>query len=171
TPRPPSSSSKRPLQAKMPTTRLYRPEDARVFRELNVAWIERYFGLEAEDRAQLDDIEAAILTKGGRAIVAEHDGVVCGTVAVIPLEPGLVELAKMSVRTDLQGLGIGKALIEHAVLEAKRLDARSIWIESNDRLEAAIGLYRKAGFRVLPRDAWRPTPYDRCNIQLLLDLP
>ena len=36
--------------------------------------------------------------------------------------------------------------------------------------EAALALYRKTGFRELSGDELTPTPYDRCNCQMLLDL-
>ncbi len=151
----------------MPATRLFQPGDEAAFRDLNVAWIEKYFGVEAEDLSQLEDVERAILAKGGRVIFVEHEGAVCGTSALVPVEPGLVEFAKMAVRHDVQGLGLGKALMTRAIEEARDMGAEALWFESNTMLAPAIGLYRAFGFEELPKQAWRPTPYARCNIQLL----
>lgn len=53
--------------------RLYRPEDAVAFRELNEAWIRKYFALEEHDREMLNDPEGYILRPGG----GDRDGV-CG---------------------------------------------------------------------------------------------
>ena len=48
----------------------YSSADAIAFRDLNLAWVETYFTVEPEDRAQLDDPQTHILDKGG-AILTE----------------------------------------------------------------------------------------------------
>ncbi|MEO1475032.1 MAG: GNAT family N-acetyltransferase [Pseudomonadota bacterium] len=148
----------------------FRPGDEAAFRDLNVAWIERYFGIEDEDIAQLEHVEDTVFSKGGRILLAELDGQVVGTVALIPKDSNCVELAKMSAREDLRGQGIGKALMNAAVAAAHDMKAKSIWIETNDQLQAALGLYRAAGFEELDAEAWHPTPYNRCNLQFMKQL-
>ena len=149
----------------------YTPKDAAAFRDLNLAWVEKYFTVEAEDWAQLEDPQTHILDKGGAILIAELEGEAVGTVGLVPGHgPGVLELIKMSARSDIQGRGIGRALMEAAITKSRDMGATKIWLETNTSLDAALALYRKSGFRELTGDELTPTPYDRCNCQMLLDL-
>ncbi|MEL6724244.1 MAG: GNAT family N-acetyltransferase [Pseudomonadota bacterium] len=149
----------------------YTPEDAAAFRDLNLAWVEAFFTVEDEDRAQLEDPQTHILDKGGAILIAEYQGEAVGTVGLVPgHHEGMLELIKMSARSDVQGKGIGRALMDAAVAKSREMGATQIWLETNTVLDAALALYRKSGFRELTGDELTPTPYDRCNCQMLLDL-
>lgn len=149
----------------------YIPADATAFRDLNLAWVEKFFTVEAEDRAQLEDPQTHILDKGGAILIAELDGEAVGTVGLVPGHgEGVLELIKMSARSDVQGKGIGRALMDAAITKSREMGARAIWLETNTKLEAALALYRKSGFRELFGDELTETPYDRCNCQMLLEL-
>lgn len=149
----------------------YVPADAIAFRDLNLAWVEAYFTVEAEDRAQLGDPQTHILDKGGAILIAELDGEAVGTVGLVPGHGETVlELIKMSARNDVKGRGIGRALMDAAINKARDMGATKIWLETNTKLDAALALYRKSGFRELTGDDVTPTPYDRCNCQMLLEL-
>jgi putative acetyltransferase len=149
----------------------FRSDDANAFRDLNLAWVEAYFTVEAEDRAQLEDPQTHILDQGGAILIAELDGDVVGTVGLVPGHgDGVLELIKMSARSDVQGKGIGRALMDAAIVQARRMGASKIWLETNTILAAALALYRKSGFRELSGDELTETPYDRCNCQLVLEL-
>ncbi len=153
------------------TVRDYRPDDAIAFRDLNLAWVEAFFTVEAEDRAQLEDPQTHILNPGGAILMAELDGEAVGTVGLVPgHDEGTLELIKMSARSDVQGKGIGRALMDAAVGKARDMGASAIWLETNTKLAAALALYRKSGFRELSGDELTATPYDRCNCQMILDL-
>lgn len=155
----------------MPQLRPYKPSDAPAFEALNLAWIETYFEVEDEDRAQLGDPQRHILDKGGRILIATCHTVPVGTVALVPTDPaGTVELIKMSTRADMQGRGIGKALMRAAMAEARAMGADRIWLETNTVLAAALHLYRLAGFVELHAGEHVPSPYDRCNCQMVCDL-
>lgn len=145
--------------------------DAAAFRDLNLAWVEKYFTVEPEDRAQLDDAQTHILDRGGAILIAELEGDVVGTAGLVPgHEAGVLELIKMSARSDVQGRGIGRALMDASVAKARAMGASKIWLETNTKLAAALALYRKAGFRELSGDELSASPYDRCNCQMVLEL-
>lgn len=150
--------------------RPYRPSDAAAFRDLNLAWIEQHFVVESEDLAQLNDPQTHILDRGGAILMACLDDEPVGTVGLVPHGEGVLELIKMSAREDLRGQGIGRALMQGAIDTSRAMGARQIWLETNTKLDAALALYRKAGFRELSGDELVETPYDRCNCQMLLDL-
>jgi GNAT superfamily N-acetyltransferase len=149
----------------------YTSADAIAFRDLNLAWVEAYFTVEPEDRAQLEDPQKHILDKGGAILIVEYEGEAVGTVGLVPGHgKGILELIKMSARTDVQGKGIGRALMAAALAKSRDMGAKQIWLETNTKLAAALALYRKFGFRELTGEELTPTPYDRCNCQMLLDL-
>ena len=137
------------------------------FRELNLAWIRKLWEPEASDYAVLDDPQSAVIDPGGYIAIAERDGVPIGTCALIPMEDGGVELAKMAVTDTAKGLGIGERLGRHVIEEARRRGATSVYLETNTALEPAIALYRKLGFEAV---SGRPSPYARCNLQMRLEL-
>ncbi|OAO01902.1 GNAT family N-acetyltransferase [Parasphingorhabdus sp.] len=158
------------------TTRRYRPADRQAFIDLNRDWIEEYFALEQSDREQLEGLEASILGKGGQIMVATLDDIVVGTGAILPPhhEPGdgrkWLEIVKMAAQKDVRGQGIGRAVLDSLVAEARAIGADAIWLETNGDLKAAIHLYEKSGFRHLAADELWPTPYARCNVQMVLEL-
>ena len=153
------------------TVRDFRPSDAEAFRDLNLAWVEQYFTVEAEDRAQLEDPQTHILDQGGAILIADLADAPVGTVGLVPgHQEGVLELIKMSARSDVKGRGIGRALMDAAIEKARFMGATKIWLETNTVLAAALALYRKSGFRELTGDDVTETPYDRCNCQMVLDL-
>ena len=145
--------------------------DGPAFKALNLAWIEPLFSVEPSDLAQLDDPQTNIIDKGGRVLIAHIDGEPVGTVGLIAgATPGSLELVKMSARSDLRGQGIGKALLAAAIAAAKEMNAKQIWLESNSKLVEALGIYRAHGFRELACGEYHPTPYSRCDVQMVLTL-
>ena len=159
-----------------PLIRPFRPGDAAAFAQLNLAWIEDEFSIEESDRAQLEQPEETILAKGGQILVAEIDGEVCGCGAVLPahLQPDsgkyYVEIVKMAAKPGMRGRGIGRAVMDQLIEAARAMGADGIWLETSDRLEAANRLYRSSGFRELAENEFWPTPYQRCNAQLVMEL-
>lgn len=149
----------------------FQPEDGPAFKALNLAWIEPLFGVEASDLAQLDDPQSTIIDKGGRVLIAILDGEPVGTAGLVwSHEPGTLELVKMSAREDLRGQGIGKALVMSCMKYGRDMKAKRLWLESNRKLDAALGLYRAAGFRELSCEAQTASAYSRCDIQMVLEL-
>lgn len=150
--------------------RRFSSHDATAFRELNEAWIEKYFVLEEADRAALGDPTGYILETGGHIFMAFLDGQAVGTCALIRTGPDTFEVAKMAVAEQHRGLGIGRQLLEHTVAEAKQLGAASLFLETNKKLSPAIRLYESTGFRHLPPEKVAPSPYARANVFMQLEL-
>ena len=151
--------------------RPFQASDRTAFKDLNLAWINQYFTVEPEDVAQLEHPEATILDKGGCILIAEQDATVVGTAGLIPAHAeGTVELVKMAVKPGLKGTGIGQALMDAAILKARNMGAKTIWIETHTSLKAAKALYEKAGFIELAEADWIKSPYSRCNCQMKLSL-
>ena len=63
----------------------------------------------------------------------------------------------------------GKILLERCIKEAKNKQMKRILIYSNKRLENAIYLYKKYGFKEIHLE--KPSPYERADIKLELNPP
>jgi len=144
-------------------------EHAEAFKHLNLAWITEHWKVEAADRKALDSPFESIIDVGGAILIGELGSSVVGTVALIPLEEGTVELAKMTVSKAARGTGLGFALGKAALARARAMGARKVYLESNTILTPALSLYEKLGFQRLPDNA-RASPYERCNIRMERDL-
>lgn len=147
----------------------FSPQYKQAFKQLNEEWISKYFVMEEADYKALDNPESYILNKGGYIIMALYNNEPVGTCALIKMDDEKYdfELAKMAVSPDIQGKGIGKKLMQAVVDKAKSKGAKWLYLESNTILTPAITLYEKTGFEKVERAA---TPYERCNIQMELEL-
>ena len=141
----------------------FRLEHADAFRQLNLDWINHYWEVEDADRLYLDHPQEKILEPGGAILMALYDGEAVGAVALIPMENGSYELAKMAVDERARGKGIGWRLGKAVLERAREVGATRVYLESNTILEPAINLYHKLGFKPVEGGA---SPYDRCNIRM-----
>lgn len=145
-------------------------DDVTAFRALNEEWITRYFTLEAKDRETLNDPVNSILLKGGHIFMAYAGTEAVGCVALIPMKDDVYELSKMAVSPHLRGRGLGRRLLQHALEQARYLDAKSLFLGSNTRLKDAVHLYESVGFRHVKPEYLPPMPYSRANVFMEMPL-
>jgi DNA-binding MarR family transcriptional regulator/GNAT superfamily N-acetyltransferase len=147
----------------------YTPQYEEAFKRLNEEWISAYFKMEESDHKALDHAQEYILDKGGHILVALYNGEPLAVCALIKMDDPEYdyELAKMAVSPKAQGKSIGWLLGRAVIEKAKAQGAKKLYLESNTILKPAINLYHKLGFKKI---AGRITPYERCNIQMDLDL-
>lgn len=147
----------------------YQPQYKEAFKALNKEWISTYFEMEDADYKALDNPKEYILDRGGQILVALYQGEPVGVCALIKMNGSDYdfEMAKMAVSPKVQGKNIGWLLGQAVISTARKLGASTIYLESNTMLKPAINLYYKMGFKKV---VGLPTPYKRCNIQMLLDL-
>jgi DNA-binding MarR family transcriptional regulator/GNAT superfamily N-acetyltransferase len=145
----------------------FEPRYAPAFRQLNEEWITTWFKMEEEDYHALDHPQEHILDGGGHIYIALYKDEPVGACAIIKMNDGGFELAKMGVSPKAKGKGIGWLLGRACLEKARELGAHRVYLESNTRLKPAISLYHKLGFRKI---AGPPSPYERCDIQMELML-
>ena len=145
----------------------YTPENQKHFERLNKAWLNKFFEVEPLDKTLLSQPEEFILRKGGYIFFVEHEGQIIGTVALIFIKQGVYELAKMAVDEAFQGLGAGKFLCSSAIEEAKKLNAEKLILFTNSKLQTAISIYHKLGFKDVPLDDQQ---FKRANVKMELVL-
>jgi ribosomal protein S18 acetylase RimI-like enzyme len=139
----------------------FEPAHAEAFRVLNEAWISKSFVIEAKDREVLDDPHGKIVAKGGRVFMALKDGAAVGCAALLKMDDGGYEVAKMTVSEDLRGSGLGRLLMQRCIDAGAEMGATRLYLETNSSLGPALGLYRAMGFRDL---APAQTAYVRADV-------
>ena len=133
------------------------------FKDLNVAWLEKYFYVEPIDEVMLSDPKAYIIDNGGHIFFATIDGHIAGTFALIKQNDGSFELSKMAVDEKYQGQSVGNQMLAFCLEKAKALGAGKVILYSNTKLGPAIHLYRKYGFVEVPIEN---VDYKRADIKM-----
>lgn len=145
----------------------FRDDLADHFKNLNIAWLKKYFYVEQIDEEMLSNPKHYIIDKGGFIFFAEVNKKIAGTFALMKLQDGIYELAKMAVDEKFQGHKIGNKMMEFAIEKVKNLSATRLILYSNTMLGPAIHLYRKFDFREVPLEN---SDYKRSNIKMELVL-
>lgn len=141
-------------------------EWAEEFASLNYEWIEKYFTVEKHDREILDDPQQFVIDPGGQIFMAIVSGLAAGTVAMIPSGDDVIELTKMAVAPEFQGMGIANHLMMACISFAEANGTKVIFLESHRSLQPALALYRKHGFVETPVDP--NSEYARADIRMEL---
>jgi ribosomal protein S18 acetylase RimI-like enzyme len=131
------------------------------FIRLNEEWISRYFEIEDADRV-LAAYPMKVIEDGGYIFSLVMGDDVIGVCALFNEGNGVYELAKMAVSAAHQGRGYGHLLMQATLSKLEALEARKVYLISNTRLDAALTLYRKHGFRTVSEG--QHPKYSRANI-------
>jgi len=142
----------------------YMPTHQRWFESLNREWIEKFFWMEPIDFEVLQHPEIHIIGPGGKILMASVEKEIAGTVALKFVKPGVYEFTKMAVAEKFRGMKIGHALALAAIEKARSLGAHTIILYSSTKLQPALALYRKIGFKDVPVDG----PYKRSDVKMEL---
>lgn len=145
----------------------YHPSLAGHFHDINDLWLRTHFYVEPHDSEVLSDPDKYLLQKGGKIIFAKLGDKIVGTVALMPVEPGVYEMTKMGVLPEARGFKVGKLLANGIIVKARELGASKVILYSNTTLPPAVQLYRTIGFREILLEAGR---YARADIKMELPL-
>lgn len=120
----------------------------------DAALIDRYFDTAAFE-AELAGLPGKYAPPHGRLLIAYRGGQAAGCVALRDLGrdlgDGVCEMKRMFVPEAQRGHGIGRALAEQVICEARLAGYRRMRLDTSWRQDAAIGLYESLGFgRVAP---------------------
>ncbi len=152
------------------TIRPFQQGDEAAFRNLNEEWITRYFRIEAKDEEIFADPQKVVLNKGGRILLATIGEECVGCCALIRMNDGDFEVAKMAVSSTHQGLGIGRRLLRAVIEEGRSARARRLYLETNHALTPAIRLYESLGFAHIDPARITSSPYARADVYMELHL-
>ncbi|MDG3582339.1 GNAT family N-acetyltransferase [Galbibacter pacificus] len=146
----------------------FRQEYAIDFKNLNIEWLERFFVVEPHDHDVLLHCKENIIDKGGAIFFARLNNVIVGCFALMKIESGVFELTKMAVSPNYRGHKIGQKLLQFCISHAKEQTFKKVVLYSSTKLENAIYLYRKYGFKEVPLE--KDNPYMRADIKMELDV-
>lgn len=136
--------------------------DSAAWRSLNEAWLaEGGFAIEAKDRKVLEDPQGQILAQGGRIFFIQRGDDVVGCCALMAMDDGGFEVAKMTIAPTARGQGLSRRLLEVCEAAAREAGAPRLYLETSSTLEPALALYDSFGFVRLPP---RETPYVRADV-------
>ena len=152
------------IRADSPTTL----DDARVLMRAFVAWhrerhvedielIDRYFD-KGEFEQELRNLPGHYQPPSGRLLVAYVAGRPAGCVALHDLGGRICEMKRMFVPQEFRGLGVGRALCDQVISEARAEGYHSMRLDTGKRQTEAMRLYERAGFRRIA--PYYPAPDD-----------
>jgi ribosomal protein S18 acetylase RimI-like enzyme len=146
-------------------------EEVRTLMRAFIAWhrdrhredldlIDRYFDPVAFE-AELTGLPGKYVAPDGRLLLARSDGRPAGCVALRPLDPPsstrqpsmpvpTCEMKRMYVHSEFRGKGIGRALVEAVVAEARAIGYTTMRLDTSTRQKEAQRLYLGMGFHIIP---------------------
>lgn len=93
----------------------------------------------------------AYLAKG-ECLLAEIDQRIVGSYVLLETAPSTVEIMNVAVIEDLQGQGIGRELVMHAIRRAEHTGYTAINVATGNSSIGQLALYQKCGFRMVGID-------------------
>ena len=146
----------------------YNSTFSQAFYDLNVQWLQTYFYVEPYDREVLSKPFDHIIKPGGEIFFIKQNNITIGTVALMKRGDGIYELTKMAIKPSKQGKNMGQQLLKYCIDFAKKNNFKQLYLYSNTKLENAIHIYKKYGFKevTIPKD----NPYKRSNIKMVYPL-
>jgi putative acetyltransferase len=97
--------------------------------------------------AELAGLPAPYVSPGGCLLLARQDELAVGVVGLKPLAPGIAEIKRLYVVRAARGTGLGRALAERAIAEARAKGYGRLRLDTHrPSMAGAIALYRRLGF-------------------------
>ena len=145
------------------TIRPFLPDDQSSARQIILEGLGEHFGfINPTLNPDLVDIETSYLKRGYLFLIAEREGTMVGTGALVTESGDTARIVRLSVVRNQRGFGIGRLLVEHIIEAAKQGTFNQIVVETNHDWYPAIKLYESCGFRQFAKDE------ENVHLQLIL---
>jgi putative acetyltransferase len=93
----------------------------------------------------------------GRLLLAEFDSQIAGCAALHKLDSAICEMKRLYLRPLFRGHGLGRALAERIIAEARDVGYRRMRLDTVEPvMKDAVAMYRKLGFKDIA--PYRPNP-------------
>lgn len=84
----------------------------------------------------------------GRLLLAQYEDQLAGCVALHKLEPKICEMKRLYLRPQFRGKGLGRALADQIVAEARQIGYERIRLDTVEPvMKDAVAMYRRIGFQ------------------------
>ena len=120
-------------------------------------------------RAELAALPGVYARPRGRLLLAQLDGQPAGCVASRPFDQTTCEMKRMFVTPALHGRGVGRALAETLIREAKTSGYSRMVLDTGFLQVEAQSLYHSLGF--VDIEPYYPIPAEARNTALFMELP
>lgn len=114
----------------------------------DLALIDAYFDSAAFEE-ELATLPGAYLPPSGDLLLAMVAGDPAGCVAMRRVDAQTCEMKRMFVYPRFHGMGVGKALAQKLIADARAAGYRSMKLDTSIRQAEASGLYRHLGFETI----------------------
>jgi len=88
-----------------------------------------------------------------RFFIAEQDGVIVGSIAILGHSDNEAQLRWFLVEPKLRGLGLGQTLFKKSMAYCKMRGYGKVWLLTTSDQEKAISIYEKEGFKLIREEA------------------
>lgn len=104
-----------------------------------------------------DNIRAQMCEKNHHFIIISHNDVPCAYISIEPLGKGRYNFQKIYARREVQGMGVGRYMVEQGIEWVRRREAKqptshngSVVVELFvNRRNKAVAFYRHMGFEIV----------------------
>jgi len=100
-----------------------------------------------EFEKELVELPGRYAPPDGELLVAEDEGQFAGCVGLRKIGDGICEMKRLFVRPQYRGLGLGRALAEKIIHQAKVRNYAMMRLDTLGFLERAMRLYESLGFK------------------------
>jgi GNAT superfamily N-acetyltransferase len=141
-----------------------------LFREY-FEWISHDQGIDLSFQGIEDELKSlpgAFSPPDGCMLLAEIDGHAAGCVALRPLDAWTCEMKRMYVKPEYRAKGIGRALGEQIIREAKSKGYHMMRLDTANTMKAAQVLYSLLGFK--PTQQYYDLPPDILKRAIFMEL-
>jgi GNAT superfamily N-acetyltransferase len=106
----------------------------------------------------------------GRLYLARQNGNFVGVGCLKALEGGMGEIKRMFVREDQRGRGVGKAVLDRLIAEARLIGYPKIRLDSPKFATKSHGLYRSRGFQPIQHYQGSEVGEEHAHLLVYLEL-
>ena len=108
---------------------------------------------------ELAELPGRYAPPSGRLLLAFVNDELAGCVGLRQIDEGVCEMKRLFVRQNFRGLNLGRKLAEQIIASARELGYRRMRLDTlPDKMDTAVGLYRRLGFKEIEPYYANPVP-------------
>jgi putative acetyltransferase len=112
-------------------------------------------------REELNSLPGQYAPPSGRLLIAMYEDKPAGCIALRKVSHGIGEMKRLYVKPQFRGLGVGKAITEYIIEEAKKIGYARMRLDTVPSMEKARALYVSLGFKEIKPYRYNPVEGSR----------